>query len=240
MIKSDGVYDVAEECECLKLRKLENRITFANIPDAFKDIRLKEFVASYYKDRESLKNVIDNVKYWISHVDEMIDEGIGLYLYSQTKGSGKTRMAVSIANELIYDMGKRVRFVTSIDILNEIKAMWNRESREDSEFSSESQIMKYLNTTDVLVIDDFGTETHKDWMDDKFYQIINTRYVNRLVTIFTSNMSISELKYDDRINNRIREKTFEIHFPEESVREVIAAMRQKKFNNEIKGAEVNG
>lgn len=235
MIKTVDGYDIAEECECLQSRKKENRINFANIPEAFRDIRLKEFVGSYYKDRESLKNVIDNVKYWIEHIDEMIENGVGLYLYSHTKGSGKTRMAVSLANELMYEHDKRVRFVTSLEVLNEIRAMWNRESRDDSEFSSESQIMRYLNTTEVLVIDDFGTESHRDWMDDKFYQIINTRYVNKLVTIFTSNMSINELRYDDRINNRIKERSFEIHFPEESVREIIAEIRTEKMKSEMKG-----
>lgn len=222
---------------CLQSRKRENRLNFANIPDAFKNIRLKEFVGAYYKDRESLQVVIDNVKYWIDHAEEMIETGVGLYLYSHTKGSGKTRMAVSLANELIYEFDKRVRFVTSLDILSEIRAMWNRESRDDSEFSSESQIMKYLNTTEVLVIDDFGTEAHKEWMDDKFYQIINARYVNHLVTIFTSNLSIAELRYDDRITNRIRERSYEIHFPEESVREIIAVLRQENLTKQIKGAK---
>lgn len=239
MIKTVDGYDIAEECVCTQLKKRDNRISFANIPEAFKEIRLKEFVGSYYKDKDALRDVIDNVKYWIGHVDEMVETGVGLYMYSHTKGSGKTRMAVSIANELIHEHEKRVRFVTSLDILSEIRAMWTRESREESEFRSESQIMKYLNTTEVLVIDDFGTETHKEWMDDKFYQIINNRYINHLVTIFTSNMSISELKYDDRITNRIRERSYEIHFPEESVREIIATLRQENLMKQIRGDKSN-
>ncbi len=233
MIKTVDGYDIAEECECRKFLVRDARISFANIPEAFKDMRLETFSGSYYQDRESLKSLINNIKYWVSHIDEAISAGMGLYFYSHTKGSGKTRMAASLANELIIEHGKRVLFVTSLDILNEIRAMWSRESREDSEFRSESQIMRYLNETEILVIDDFGTETHKEWMDDKFYQIINTRYINKLLTIFTSNYSIKELKYDDRIINRINERSYEIHFPEESVRDVIAQVRKDKMRKEI-------
>ena len=74
--------------------------------------------------------------------------------------------------------------------------------------------MKYLTTVEVLVIDDFGAETHKDWIDDRFYQIINTRYVNKLITIFTSNDSLTNTDYDDRITSRIVERSFLLHFPE--------------------------
>ena len=234
LIKTVDGYDIAEECECRKFLVRDARISFANIPEAFKDMRLETFSGAYYQDKESLKTLITDIKYWLSHVDEVMDAGMGLYLYSHTKGSGKTRMAVSLANELIIEHGKRVLFVTSLDILSEIRAMWNRESREDSEFRSESQIMRYLNETEILVVDDFGTEAHKEWMDDRFYQIINTRYINKLLTIFTSNYSIKELKYDDRIINRINERSYEIHFPEESVRDVLAQVRKDKMRKEIR------
>lgn len=237
MIKTIDGIDYAEECECYKTRIRDAKVNFANIPAAFRDMRLKTFSGSYYKDRKTLEELISVIKYWLGHIDEVKETGMGLYLYSHTKGSGKTRMAASLANELIYEHCRSVKFVTSLDILNEIRAMWDRESREDSEFRSESQIMKYLTETEILVIDDFGTEIHKDWMDDKFYQIINTRYINKLITIFTSNSALEELDYDERIINRIREMTYPIHFPEESVRVIIANVRQDAMKKAIKGAE---
>ena len=224
----DGI-DYAEQCVCLKNRVKENRIKFANIPRAFKEYRLNSFVANYYRDKAALKELVDTIKYWMGHLDLAKEKGIGLYLYSNTKGAGKTRMVTSIANELIHEHDMTVKFVTSLDILTEIRAIWDK----DTEFRSEGHLLDYLNTTEVLIIDDFGTEVHKDWIDDRFYQIINTRYINKLITLFTSNYAIKELKYDDRIINRIQEMTYEIHFPEESVREYIATIRQEKLREEI-------
>jgi hypothetical protein len=43
-----------------------------------------------------------------------------------------------------------------------------------------------------------------------------------MITIFTSNLAMDDLGYDDRIINRIKEKNFPLTFPNESVREYIA------------------
>lgn len=90
-----------------------------------------------------------------------------------------------------------------------------------------------LSTTDVLIIDDFGVERPADWINDKLYQIINERYINRKVTIFTSNESLETLQYDDRITNRIKERTYQITFPEESVRDHIAERHKAEIINKM-------
>ena len=86
---------------------------------------------------------------------------------------------------------------------------------------TEHQLLDDLAKAEVLVIDDFGIETVKDWIAEKIYQIINSRYINKLITIFTSNLSVDELTYDDRITNRIREKCYMLAFPNESIRNYI-------------------
>ena len=151
-------------------------------------------------------------------------QGMGLFIWSETKGSGKTRMAAGVANELI-SRGIQVKFATSLDILQEIKNTWSEDT------VTESKLLDALSTVKVLVIDDFGTETVKenDWRSEKFYKIINDRYLNRYPTILTSNYSLETIHYDTRITNRLRERTFEIHFPEESVRETIARGNQEEF-----------
>jgi DNA replication protein DnaC len=222
-------------CKCYQERIKRNKIEFANIPLAFKDIRLNSFHVGYYNDKKTITEVVNLVKYYLENLDTMRDEGIGIYFYSEVKGSGKTRLAASIANELIYEYGINTRFVTSLDIISEIKATWGNET----EFSSESQLMKYLTTVDVLVIDDFGTEQHKEWLDDKFYQIINKRYIDKLITIFTSNYELNQLQYDSRIINRIVERVYQVHFPEESLRDGIATARQRKYEKECKDGKQN-
>lgn len=223
----------ATSCKCRIEQILNNRIQFAKIPEAFKDIRLNTFSLKYYKDKVMISGVVKMIKYYLDHLDEIVDEGVGLYLYSETKGSGKTRMATSLANELIYEHDMAVRFATSLDIISAIRETWERTDDSPTEY----KLIDALTTVEVLVIDDFGTEVHKDWIDDKFYQIINKRYIDNLITIFTSNYPLEKLEYDDRIVNRIKERVYQVKFPEESVRDGIAAVRQQKMIKEIMANE---
>ena len=155
----DNGYEYVRECSCgLNKREImAKKLNFANIPDAFKEMRLANFSKDVYRNPESTK-IIDvdcrAVNWWITQLEKMKTEGMGLYLYSNCKGSGKTRMATSIANELIYEHGMNVKFATSIQIINEIKASWNNE-----EGMTEHQLLDDLAKAEVLVIDDFGIET---------------------------------------------------------------------------------
>lgn len=203
---------------------MERKLEFANIPEAFKRLDIRSFQLDVYSNEESrrvIANTCAAIKYYLDNLDEMREGGMGLYLYSSTKGSGKTRMAASIANEMIGTYRMQVKFAGSMQIVNEIKATWDDRSR------SESDLLRALSTVQVLVIDDFGTELPRDWIGERFYSIINGRYQDKLITIFTSNMSLQDLRYDVRITNRIRERTFQLPFPEESVREQIAEQNRR-------------
>lgn len=232
----DGGQGTCKPCRkgCYQKMLMNNRLSFANIPESFKDMRIDSFKTDIYTTQNS-RNTADMalkaVKYWLHNFDGMRKRGMGLYLHSGTKGSGKTRMAVSIANELIYGNQIQVKFATSLQILNEIKASWDRQDREHSE----NRLFDFLSTTKVLIIDDFGVEnSERDWIREKFYHIINTRYVDKKITIFTSNSPLESLKYDERITNRIKERTYQIPFPEESMRNIIAKRNMREITERIK------
>lgn len=55
------------------------------------------------------------------------------------------------------------------------------------------------------------------------------------VTIFTSNYPLEKLEYDDRITNRMKEVSYLIAFPEESVREKIAAEKNEAMLHRVAG-----
>lgn len=229
--KDEAGTERTRKCSCglIDKRIMDRQRAYADIPEMFKRYTLQNFGTSVYKDREAIKKVSDTSVYWFRNLDSMLGDGVGLYISSHIKGSGKTRYAASVANELMNEYGYPVKFATSIQIINEIKATWN-----DNSTISESQLLNQLKTIKFLVLDDFGTETVKDWISERYYFIINERYVNNLPTIYTSNWHIDELKYDDRITNRILEKSIQINFPEESVRGMIAKQREMEMNNQRK------
>ena len=208
-----------KKCRCGLIDKsiYEDRVRFADIPLVYKDANIREFSHLEYKDATNMA-LADQVKkitnYWFKHREEMIEEGQGLYISSVTKGSGKTRFMAGLANELLHRYKMQVKFITSLQILSEIKESWR-----NNDDVSEVEIINRLSDVEVLFIDDFGTEDgEKDWIKDRFYQLINDRYLNNKPTFFTSNHPLDELNYDERIKSRIEEKCIEIHFPEESIR----------------------
>lgn len=228
IIVEDGGNGTAIECDCgIRKRMIHSsRLRFADIPESFKDVRLDNFEKSVYQSSENREMVVEiakAVRYWLKNIESMKERGIGLYFYSGTKGSGKTRLAVSIANELIEKYDTQVKFSTSIQILDEIVRTWKVGN------VTESKLIHDLSNAEVLIIDDFGAEVFKDWKAEKFYSIINNRYVDKKITLFTSNMKLDDLQYDDRITNRIKERVLQVPFPEESVRDLIASQLRDEF-----------
>lgn len=233
VIVEDGGQGTAVECECGFRQRMihSSRLKFADIPDAFQDVRLNNFKKSVYETNESKELIVEiakTVRYWIHNLPTMKKRGIGLYFYSGTKGSGKTRLAISIANELIEKYNTQVKFCTSLQVLEEIKKSWEK--------NSESKLISQLINTEVLIIDDFGIENNKEWKNEKFYSIINGRYIDKKITIFTSNYSLEDLDYDERITNRIKERVLQVPFPEESVRELISKQLKEEI---VRGVIMN-
>lgn len=230
--------EVATPCICRAKAIRKRRMAFAELPDGLSDIRLASFSISVYTNEESRQKAriaCQIVKEYLDMFEDAKRNGMGLYICSETKGSGKTRMAASIANELMEKHDTQVKFSTSMRILTEI-----RRSYDPGTAMTESQLLSALSTTEVLIIDDFGTERVTDWVKDKFYEIINSRYVDKKVTIFTSNEPIEDLKYDDRITNRIKEMCYQVNFPEESVRDHIADKNMQDMMDKVTGGRKSG
>lgn len=223
----DDEYNTVKECECglVERERQENKLRFASIPETYRNVSLKDMTTKYYTQhvsKEVFKATAELVKWYLENLEEFTSEGKGIYFWSNIKGSGKTMIASALANELISKYKRYVKFATSLDILDEIKSTYDRNSED-----SEKRLLDDIASAEFLVIDDFGTERTTDWASEKFYQIINKRYIDKKVTFFTSNHDLNTLKYDDRITNRIKERSFIVHFPEESVREIKAVTENR-------------
>ena len=221
-------YNTVKECECgvLERDRQESKLRFASIPETYKNVRLTDLTTKYYNKPENkkiFKATAELIKWYLENLEENIESGKGIFFWSETKGSGKTMLATALANELINKHRRFVKFATSLDILDEIRATYDQRNDDN-----ESKLLNDLVNTEFLVIDDFGTERVTEWVGEKFYQIVNKRYINKKVTFFTSNHDLKTLDYDDRITSRIKERSYIVHFPEESVREVKARQENKQ------------
>lgn len=219
-------------CKCNEEKILEKKLEFANIPKEFKDLKVKDFDLEIYSDKEkevayTARNAV--VKY-IQNYKLFKEKGKGLYLYSRAVGSGKTRLAVSLGNALISTYKERVKFITTLDLLDEIKATYNKESA-----MSENELIKAIREVDVLILDDIGVEGDTSWVKEKFYSVLNGRLSSKKVTIFTSNSRVEELKQDRRTISRIGDMASPVKMPEQSIRADISEKENEELQNILFG-----
>ncbi|MGC5773654.1 primosomal protein DnaI [Paenibacillus pabuli] len=108
----------------------------------------------------------------------------GLYLYGPM-GVGKSRFAGAIARELA-KCEVDVLMVYVPDFIEEVK---------DAIGSKESVAKKLdaLRTVPVLIMDDIGAESMSGWVRDEVIGPVLQRRMERLPTIYTSNLTIQEL-----------------------------------------------
>lgn len=197
----------------------------AMMPFEFMDLSGNDFEWNWYgKAGENAKNTVNK---YILNYETFKNKGIGLYIYSKAKGSGKTMLSCCILNELAKRYIGSVKFVNTLDFLEMTKKGFNYDNQD----------VESLYTCSALVLDDIGVQLDKEWTNTVFYRLINDRYNNQKVTIYTSNMAIADLKMDDRIIDRIEVTSLEIHIPEVPVRSKVRSKEKDKILEEIRNKE---
>jgi DNA replication protein DnaC len=117
-------------------------------------------------------------------------------------GCGKTHLAAAIANFAV-SMGTPTLFITVPDLLDTLRFAFS-----DPETTFEARFEEVRNA-DLLVLDDFGTQNATGWAQEKLFQIMNYRYINKLPTVITTNLMLDEI--ESRIRSRLQDEEFVAH-----------------------------
>lgn len=110
-------------------------------------------------------------------------------LLSGSVGSGKTHLAVAYLREFLINNGSYIFMITYIAEMI------------DSIFKNSDNLEKVQNV-DLLLIDDLGAESVKDWGLEKIFDVVNFRYMELLPVIVTTNLNSKEL------SNKIGQRSF--------------------------------
>jgi DNA replication protein DnaC len=111
-------------------------------------------------------------------------------------GCGKTHLAASIANHAV-SMGVPTLFLTVPDLLDSLRFSYDS---EDTTFEAR---FDEIRNSSLLILDDFGTQNTTSWAQEKLFQIINYRYINKLPLVITTNLALEEI--DPRMRSRIQD-----------------------------------
>ena len=112
-------------------------------------------------------------------------------------GCGKTHLAAAIANYAV-EMGVPTLFLTVPDLLDMLRFSY------DSDDTTFEQRFNEIRNASLLVLDDFGTQNATGWAQEKLFQIINYRYINKLPLVVTTNLSLDEI--DARVRSRLSDR----------------------------------
>jgi len=128
------------------------------------------------------------------------------YLLMGGTGLGKTHLSTSVAKEVI-DRGFDVCYVTAVGMIGDF---------EDKRFGhgdNGDNTDRYY-TSDLLIIDDLGTEVVNQFTLSCIYDVINSRINKRKCTIINTNLNQNEIeaKYNERITSRLFGEYYPIIF----------------------------
>jgi primosomal protein DnaI len=173
-----------------------DHLTFAYITCKYKKEQLKKsqskvtedqlINAAQMKDIDITdKNRVKLIK-WLNNFIKKYDSSKsnkGLYLHGNF-GCGKTYLISAMFNEL-----KKQNITSEVvylpTLLRDLKA----------NFDTLDETINYLETVELLLIDDIGAEHVTEWSRDEILgTILQSRMSNHKTTFFTSNFNISELE----------------------------------------------
>ena len=178
-VDENGVRRVVR-CECWRDKLGQNRLADANIPKRYLHCTFANFSAynaSLERALEQARRVSDR----FPAANDLREQGRGLLLEGQP-GVGKTHLAVAVLKQVIQTSGARGLFYDTRDLLRVIRSTYDPSIR-----TTELEILRPVMTADLLVLDDLGAEKTSEWVEETLNLIVNTRYNERRLTIFTSN-----------------------------------------------------
>jgi DNA replication protein DnaC len=161
-------------CDCWRERVGRQRLADANIPKRYQHCTIANFTAY----NESLERAAAEAR-GIATQFPVVTKGL---FFEGQPGVGKTHLAVAVLKQVIAVTGARGLFYDTRDLLRVIRSTYDRSLR-----TTELEVLGPVMNADLLVLDDLGAEKTSEWVEETMNLIVNTRYNERRLTIFTSN-----------------------------------------------------
>ncbi len=194
----------AKRCRCKTEQSRTKLLEAARIPRRYEQCSLQ----NYYPAKGNGTQLRAFQYAWrLAREYPAVERGL---LFMGTVGVGKTHLSVAILRELIEKKGINSLFYEFGALLKEIQNSYNPISQ-----TSELKVLAPVFEAEVLVLDELGASKPTDWVRDTMMQIINTRYNDKTLTIFTTNYldgrrSERDETLEDRIGVRLRSRLFEM------------------------------
>ena len=224
ILESSEGRKLARPCACRATELQRGKLEAAGVPERYGNCTIDNFDgrgAALAKAKQTAREFVDRFPF--------VDAGL---LFIGASGLGKTHLACAILSELVSTKGVRGLYADSSGLLNRVAATF----RPDSEVSRETILGPFANS-ELIVLDEIGATPPHPWVQDVLYDLLNTRYNRKKITIVTTNYSDdpdgaagARITLEDRIGYRNRSRLYEMCL------EVI--LRGEDFRKQVLSARV--
>ena len=199
----DTGYIGSQKCSCFKKAEIELLYTQSNLKEILEKENFDHFSFDYYSDtmkneatglteRETARRAYDIARGFVRNFDSSFEN---LFLYGDT-GVGKTFLSHCIAHDLL-ESAHCVMYFSAFDLF---------ELLADSKFSRDkTEGQEFVFDSDLLIIDDLGTELTNSFVSSQLFLCINERIMRRKSTIISTNLKLENFSdtYSERTFSRI-------------------------------------
>lgn len=196
----DTGYTDGKMCSCMRNRLIVAGYESSGIGKLIDKQNFENFELSYYNgaEREQMSRVYESVRGFAENFSENTERNL---LFIGKTGLGKTHLSSSCA-KIVIEHGFDVVYESAQNIFSDFE--YERFSRGYNSEDAENRTKRYFET-DLLIIDDLGTELVNQFTTACLYNIVNTRMCSGKAMIINTNLGKEELisKYADRITSRL-------------------------------------
>jgi DNA replication protein DnaC len=212
-IDVDGVERVTR-CDCWRNNLQSSLLQEARIPRRYHHCQLSNFETHTDSQRTAHRKATHLVEQF-----PVVDKGL---LFYGDAGVGKTHLAVALLKAIVERCRARALFFESRELLKMVRDTYGGGD------TRELDVLRPVLEAEFLVLDDLGAEKKSEWVDETLGLIVNTRYSEKRVTVFTTNLSDSSnteptsfaYQLGLRTRSRLKEMCDWVHIDSVDTREV--------------------
>ncbi len=201
-----GFLQNGNPCACYQQQLINRAYTMSNLSTVLERENFSQFQLDLFSDkvprgekrspRAHMSNVLSICEGFVFNFREAGGSKPNL-LFSGPTGLGKTFMANCIAKALL-DRGHTVIYQTAGQLFSLL-------ARHEFEEKQDPRTIQLLHSSDLLILDDLGTELTNSFTNSQLFQLVNSRHLARRRTLISTNLTPKDLmdRYDDRICSRV-------------------------------------
>lgn len=192
----DTGYIGRQKCHCFKREEIRLLYSSSHLEGILQEENFDTLSYEVY-DEDQKTAMPSVIRLCQDYVQNFTKDSKSLLFYGPV-GTGKTFLSNCIAKELL-DTGHSVIYFTAFQFFEHFSAY---STGENQDFAQRHEA---LLESDLLILDDIGTEMANTFTVSRLFQVLNERVLRRKATIISTNLSLKDFRdiYSERVFSRL-------------------------------------